>query len=190
MDEAKPVDLCRPDKITAVGTMTTMSTTSTIMATIIQKRRERCFCRLAARRGASMVRCSRWLLRGVTSVLRGNEPGRQLLKQTHSPAASPLCRGSLRLVAIQLHGRKSLPPSTLSSAEPAHLLKHSHGCFSRGQPLAAGPSRNSYVRLPSYSDHQKARSRTAHPLLPKRGAHVVAADGELGRRRLLLGRRK
>ena len=59
-----------------------MSTTRTMIATIIQKRRERCFCRLAARRGASMVRCSRWLRRGVTTVLRGNEPGKQLLQRT------------------------------------------------------------------------------------------------------------
>ena len=190
MDEAKPVDLCRPDKITAVGTMTTMSTTSTIMATIIQKRRERCFCRLAARRGASMVRCSRWLLRGVTSVLRGNEPGRQLLKHTRRrPAlyAVARCDWWPFSCTAKSHCHQARYPH---QSQPAQLLMHSHGCFSRGQPLAAGPSRNSYVRLPSYSDHQKARSRTAHPLLPKRGAHVVAEDGELGRRRLLLGRRK
>jgi hypothetical protein len=148
MDEAKPVDLCRPDKITAVGTMITMSTTSTTMATIIQKRRERCFCRLAARRGASMVRCSRWLRRGVTFCASKKRAWRTAA-QTHSPAASSTV---LYAVArcywwpLSCTPNGALPPSTLSSPEPAQLLLHSHGCCSRGQPLAAGPSRNSYVR--------------------------------------------
>lgn len=57
------------------------------MATIIQKRRERCFCRLAARRGASMVRCSRWLRRGVIFCASKKRAWRTAA-QTHSPAAS------------------------------------------------------------------------------------------------------
>lgn len=141
-DDAKPFDLCLPDKITAGGTMTTISTTRIMSDNIIQNRRERCFCRWAARRGASMVEDVAAALVERVSTLRGNVHGNLLLKRTH-------CKPQYLLSRVRAQGN---PQQTLQpQARYCHpvpgstSLRRSFGLF-QGHAISGAASRWPIVR--------------------------------------------
>lgn len=109
--------------------MITMSTTSTAMATMIQNRRERCFCRLAARRGASMIRTSRWLCRGRSSpcfakTCLNGLPAAQTVR-LHILASQLHADGQenfYRCVCHARHARYSHQNQLLTAAQPCARL--------------------------------------------------------------------